>query len=207
GKDEMSKLLGSAAYRGVVPSRPGLETWLQIAIANGVLKPIGIAVVPGPRMARYTQLATEVDVEELLAEDKPEPEPIIPVVGEEDAAPAAEVTTAGETSIPVVAAAPAGSPLPAPLRHLTADGVPPARGRDRATPLSRFSAGFSDEVLAETSKKLASWWADAKVASLTYQPSDFGLDAEQWVENADEVLYRIAVAAALAFRLDRDRAG
>src|SRR5262249_34477645 len=54
GKDEMYKLLGSAAYRGVVPSRPGLETWLQIAIANGVLKPIGIAVVPGPRMARYT---------------------------------------------------------------------------------------------------------------------------------------------------------
>src|SRR5262249_48512758 len=64
-----------------------------------------------------------------------------------------------------------------------------------------------DEVLAETSQKLAAWWADAKAASLTYQPSDFGLDAEHWVENADEVLYRIAVAAALAFRLDRDRAG
>ena len=31
GKDEIYKHLASAAYRGIVPSRPGLETWLQIA--------------------------------------------------------------------------------------------------------------------------------------------------------------------------------
>src|SRR5690606_4051490 len=54
GKDELYKVLDSAAYRGTVPSRPALETWLQIAIATGVIKPVGIAVVPGPRMERYT---------------------------------------------------------------------------------------------------------------------------------------------------------
>jgi hypothetical protein len=115
--------------------------------------------------------------------------------------------TVAETSIPVAAAAPQGSALPAPLRHLSAEGVPSPRGRERAVPLSRFTAGFSDEVLEETTKRIGAWQGDVKVESVTYQPSDFGLDSEQWVEGADEVLYRIAVAAALAFRLDRDRAG
>jgi hypothetical protein len=207
-KDEIYKYLGSSAYRGAVPSRPGLELWLQIAIACGVLKPVGIAVAPGQRIERYAKLAADLDVDAFLEEDKPEPEPVIPNHTEEEAgAPAAEVATAAETSIPVAAAPPAGSPLPAPLRHLSADRVATPRGRDRAMPISRFAAGFSDEVLAETSKKLAAWWSEANVASQAYQPRDFGLDAEQWVENADEVLYRVAVAAALAFRLDRDRAG
>jgi len=210
GKDEIYKVLASAAFKGVVPSRPGLEVWLQIAIATGLFKTIGIAVTAGPRMERYTQLAGGVDIEELLADDKPEPEPVIPAVGEEDGAAApTEVTATGETSIPVTAAAPAGSPLPAPLRHLSAEGVPSPRGRDRATPVSRFTSGFSDEVLAETTARLDAWRKEipSPASSATYQPSDFGLDSEQWVENADEVLYRIAVAAALAFRLDRDRAG
>lgn len=207
GKDEIYKYLNGPAYKGLVPSRPGLETWLQIGIATGVLKTIGIAVTAGLRIERYQQLAAAIDVDEFLEEDKPEPDPVIPSVSEEEAAaPAAEVTAA-ETSIPVAAAAPAGSPLPAPLRHLSADGVPSPRGRDRATPLSRFASGFSDEVRGETATKLAAWWTDVNATSLTYQPSDFQLDVEQWVENADEVLYRIAVAAALAFRLDRDRAG
>jgi hypothetical protein len=208
GKDEIYKYLVSAAFNGAIPSRPGLETWLQIAIATGVLKTIGIAVVAGPRMERYAQLAAALDTEEFLAEDKPEPDPIIPSGSDEDtAAPSAEVATATETSIPVAAGAPSGSPLPPPLRHLSIDGVLPPRGRGRVTPISRFSSGFDDEVLAETANKLAAWWTDANVTAQTYSPADFQLDAEQWVENADEVLYRIAVAAALAFRLDRDRAG
>lgn len=236
GKDEIYKFLNGASYKGVVPSRPGLETWLQIGIATGVLKTVGIAVTAGPRLERYIPLASEIDVDEFLEDDKPLPDPVIPSFTDEEAPtpvqssmnanlgmsarrfnPDAPPTPAGsaapsepmisESSIPVAAAAPAGSPLPAPLRHLHADGVPSPRGRERATPLSRFTAGFADDVLEETTKKIGSWWADLKLDSLTYKPSDFGLDAEQWVENADEVLYRIAVAAALAFRLDRDRAG
>jgi hypothetical protein len=205
GKDEIYKYLASQAYRGVVPSRPALETWLQIAIGCGLLRPLGIAVAIGPRGERYAQQAQTLDIDEFLAEDRPDPEPVIPTVTEDDAAP--EAAAAGDTSIPVSAAAPAGSPLPAPLRHLTAEGVPSPRGRERAVPISRFAASFSDDVLGETVTRVGSWWSEVTHAALTYQPSDFGIDAEQWVEGADEMLYRIAVAAALAFRLDRDRKG
>jgi len=122
---------------------------------------------------------------------------------EEEAAP---VETPAEASIPVAAAAPTGSPLPAPLRHLTVDGVASPRGRERVVPASRFAQGFSDDLLDDTRQRIAGWWAEASRPAPTYEPSDFGLDPEAWVEGADEVVYRVAVAAALAFRLDRDRA-
>jgi hypothetical protein len=203
-KDEIYKHLASAAYPGVVPSRPALEIWLQIAIGTGLLRTLGIAVTLGPRADRYVQLATSVDVEDLLADERPEPEPIIPVLGGEDEAAPAEVA-APEVSAPTAAAAPAGSPLPAPLRHLSADGLPNPRGRERPVPPSRFAQGFDDDLLAETAGRIGAWWAEAARTPLAYHPSDFGIDAESWVEGADEVVYRIAVAAALAFRLDRDR--
>lgn len=203
-KDEIYKQLGSAAYRGLVPSRPALETWLQIALGTGLLRTLGIAVTTGPRAERYAQLAQGLDVDEFLEEDKPEPEPVIPKIVDEEAAAPTEAT-GPESSIPITAAAPASSPLPAPLRHLSVDGVPNPRGRERPILTSRFAQGFTDEILDETRGRLATWWAEVSKTSLTYQPSDFGLDAEAWVENADEVVYRIAVAAALAFRLDRDR--
>jgi hypothetical protein len=205
-KDEIYKHLASAAYRGAVPSRPALETWLQIAIGTGLLRTLGISVTTGPRAERYIALASALDVDEFLAEDRPEPEPIIPTTVDEEAAPA---EAAPESSIPVTAAAPSGSPLPAPLRHLTVEGVPSPRGRERVVPASRFSQGsisvFGDDILGETTARIASWWSEAGRTNVSYQPSDFGLDAEAWVENADEVVYRVAVASALAFRLDRDR--
>jgi hypothetical protein len=203
-KDEIYKHLASAAYRGIVPSRPGLETWLQITIGAGLLRTVGIAVTAGPRAERYLALAAAFDVDEFLAEDRPEPEPVIPQIAEDEAAPA-EVVGA-ESSVPVAAAAPAGSPLPAPLRHLVIDGVPSPRNRERVVPISRFVQGFSDEILDETKQRIAAWWGEANRPAPTYQPADFGLDPEAWVERADEVVYRVAVAAALAFRLDRDRA-
>ncbi|MBA3454255.1 MAG: hypothetical protein H0T42_14275 [Deltaproteobacteria bacterium] len=205
-KDEIYKQLGSSVYKGLVPSRPALETWLQIAIATGLLRTLGIAVTTGPRAERYVQLAQAFDVDEFLQDDKPEPEPLIPNATDDDAAAAAPVETTGpESSIPIAASAPSGSPLPAPLRHLSADGVPSPRNRERPVPTSRFAQEFSDDVLDETRTRIASWWSEAQKPSLTYQPSDFGLDPEAWVEGADEVVYRVAVAAALAFRLDRDR--
>src|SRR5439155_19116014 len=96
-KDDIYKHLASAAYRGVVPSRPALETWLQIAIACGLLRPLGVAVALGPRGERYAQLAGAVDVEELLAAPA-EPEPVIPA--DDDATPA---EAAPESSTPVAA--------------------------------------------------------------------------------------------------------
>ncbi len=201
-KDEIYKTLTSVAFRGQVPSRPAMETWLQIAIGTGVIKSIGIAVTLGPKAERYVALAAGLDVDEFLAEDKPDPEPVVPAAVDDEAAPAAEAGP--ESSIPVAAAAPA-SPLPAPLRHLSADGIATPRNRERPVPTSRFASGFSDEVHDETRARIASWWAEAQRPSLTYVPADFGLDPEGWVEGADEVVYRVAVAAALAFRLDRDR--
>jgi hypothetical protein len=206
-KDEVYKHLASAAYQGVVPSRPALEIWLQIGVGCGLLRMLGIAIAAGSRSERYAQLAAALDVDEYLATDKPEPEPVIPAGGDDDQAAAPAEPAGTETSIPVSAAAPAGWPLPAPLRHLHAVGVPSARGRDRPVPPSRFAAGFSDEVLGETSARIAAWWGEVQSTAPTYQPADFQLDAEHWVANADEVVYRIAVAAALAFRLDRDRTG
>jgi hypothetical protein len=212
-KDEIYKHLNSAAFDYKLMSRPGLEIWIQIALVCGLLRPLGVAVATGPRFERYSQLAGALDLEDYVSEDKPEPEPVIPVVAEDDAVAAvpAEVV-AGETSILVAASAtPSGSPLPAPLRHLNAEGVPTPRNRERPVPVSRFASGgapgFADDVLAETTTRIGAWWAELDLVPTTYQPSDFGLDSEQWVEGADEVLYRIAVAAALAFRLDRDRAG
>ena len=209
-KDEIYKYLASAAYRGIVPSRPALEVWLQIAIGSGLLRQLGVAVVAGPRVERYQQLAAAFDIDEFLAEDKPDPEPVIPSFTDDDAAPAATPTeTAPESSIPVAAAAPATSPLPAPLRHLAASAtnLPSPRNRERPVPTSRFAQGFTDDVLAESTQRITTWHTEAAPKLQAYSPTDFGLDAEAWVESADEVVYRTAVAAALAFRLDRDRAG
>lgn len=209
GKDEIYKHLGSIAYRGVVPSRPDLELWIQMALTIGVFRLLGIALAPGSRFDRMVRKAAAIDTDEYLAEDKPEPEPEIPGV-EDEPAPGAPVAVASSTDTAAVVAAtsaPSGSPVPASLRHLAGPGRPPARGRDRPILVSRFAAGFSDELLDETTRRIAAWWSDAKLPSPAHKPEDFGLDAEAWVEGADEVLYRVAVAAALAFRLDADHGG
>lgn len=204
-KDEIYKHLGSAAFRGKLPSRPALENWLQIALTCGLLRTLGIAVTSGARFERYSQLASGLDYEDYIADDKPEPEPVMPTLGEDETAAAGDAgaeVAAAPTAAPV-----SDSALPPPLRHLKVEEVASPRGRDRPIPTSRFAREFSDDVLAETTARIAAWWGAAGVATATYHPSDFGLDTDQWVENADEVLYRIAVAAALAFRLDRARDG
>jgi len=210
GKDEVYKHLGSVAYRGLVPSRPDLELWLQLALTVGVFRLLGIALAPGSRFDRLARKAALVDTDEFIAEYQPDPEPEIPTFGGDDEA-GAPVAAAASTDTAAVVAATAttsASPVPASLRHLApssgAAGRPSPRGRDRVTPVSRFAAGFSDELLEETTTRIATWWGEAKLPSQAHKPEDFGLDAEAWVEGADEVLYRVAVAAALAFRLDAD---
>jgi hypothetical protein len=165
-------------------------------------------MLPGPRAERYAALGGDVDVDEFLAEDRPEPEPVIPSVGDDDAAPDVAVPEGGSAAIAGGGLGATGAPaLPPPLRHLSVEGVPSPRGRDRVIPVARFAAGFEDELLDDTARKIAAWSAEVGRASQAYKPEDFGLDAEQWVEGADEVVYRVAVAAALTFRLERDRAG
>jgi hypothetical protein len=62
-------------------------------------------------------------------------------------------------------------------------------------------------VLSETSGRIQGWWAEQSAQRQGLGASDFGFEAEAWMENAEELLYRVAVAAALVFRLHRDRAG
>jgi len=212
GKDELSKHLGSFAYRGKLPSRPDLENYFAVLVATGVARVLGIALVLGPRAERFGDRVGAIDTDELLDEDQPLPEPEIPTSTSEDegavvAAPEVEPEVSAGAPAPAAAAA-AGSPLPPYLRHLVT-GTPPAspRGRDRVVPTSRFANGFSDEVLEETTRRISGWWMEVGGAAPLYAPADFGFDPETWVENADELLYRIAVAAALVFRLETDRDG
>ncbi len=214
GKDEISKYLQSFAYRGKPPSRPDLESFFLALIAAGVYRVLGIALVHGPRADRLKATIAGLDVDELLENPTPFAEPVIPIAGDEEAgdAPAAVIDAGTAATLSAVAAAspepPASSPLPPFLRHLAgAAGARSPRGRDRVTPVSRFAAGFSDEILEETTTRMGAWWKETPGASPLYTPADFGFDPETWVEGADEVIYRIAVAAALVFRLETDRDG
>ncbi|MBK7535220.1 MAG: hypothetical protein IPI49_07550 [Myxococcales bacterium] len=205
GKDEISKFLGSSVYRGQVPPRPSLETWLQLCIGCGLLKAVGIAVAVGPRAAPWVAHAADLDIDEFLQEDRPEPEPVLPVAGDDDPAGGADspgVGGAGAAS----AAQPSGPIVPVPLRHVLALETPSPRGKERPVPVSRFALEFSSELLDETRQRITSWWKEVKPERGGYEPKDFGLEPEAWVESADEVVYRLAVAAALVFRLDKDRA-
>lgn len=206
GKDEISKFLGSSAYRGAAPPRPSLEVWLQLGVATGLLRSVGIAVALGPRSAPWIARAAELDIDEFLAEDRAEPEPVIPAAGAADEDPAA--AAAPEGAAPAASASPAtpsGPVVPAPLRHLAGQELPSPRGRERPVPVSRFSTEFSPELLEETRGRVTAWWKDVAPESGAYQPGDFGIESEGWMESADEVIYRIAVAAALVFRLDKGR--
>jgi hypothetical protein len=205
-KDEIYKHLGSFAYRGRVPSRPALEAWLILALNTGLLRSVGVAVALGPRAELFAARAADLDIDEFLAEDQALPDPVIPSLDDVTGGDAAPAEVAAESTAQVTAQV--GTPLPPALRHLLgATSLASPRGRGRPVPTGRFAGGFSDEVLAETRERVAAWWAEAKPAAQALTPADFGLDPEGWVEGADEVLYRIAVAAALAFRLDTDKAG
>jgi hypothetical protein len=206
GKDEIYKHLGSFAYKGAVPSRPDLDAWLQIALAAGVLRQVGIAMTQGARFDRLARKAAAIDVDEFLAEDKPDPEPELPK--EEEAAPV-QAASSADTAAVVAATTPVPTQVgsvPPSLRHLVTAQIANPRGKDKPVPPSRFAAGFSDEILEDTARRVSEWWIEAKVPSDAHRPDDFGFDPEAWVEGADELLYRIAVAAALAFRLEGDRA-
>jgi hypothetical protein len=220
GKDEVSKYLGSFAYRGKPPSRPDLESLFIAFLNTGVFRILGIALVPGPRAEVIKTKVAGLDVDELLENPSPLPEPVIPNSGEEESesllpVPITALGDAGTAAtLTAVAAggpaveAPASSPLPPFLRHLADAGKAKSpRGRDRAVPAARFATGFSDDVLEETTKRIDAWWKETPGASPLYTPTDFGFDPEAWVEGADEVIYRIAVAAALVFRLETDREG
>jgi hypothetical protein len=215
GKDEISKILNSFVYRGKVPSRPDLESYFYALIATGVATTVGIALKLGPKSERFAPVVAALDIDELLEDKSAFPDPVIPSADDEAAAVVAEAAgDATAATLTAVAAAappetPAGSPLPPFLRHLAgASKERSPHGREKAVPVSRFASGpFSEEIREETTKRIQSWWKETPGAAPAYAPGDFGLDPEAWVEGADELIYRIAVAAALVFRLESGRDG
>jgi hypothetical protein len=84
----------------------------------------------------------------------------------------------------------------------------PPRGREAPVSPSCFAghAVFPDDVLDHTTERIQSWWSEQSHQRAGATAADFGLDAGAWMEGSEETLYRMAVAAALVFRLGRDRA-
>jgi hypothetical protein len=131
-----------------------------------------------------------------------------------DAAAAAPGTRApARQAAPARAAAPRpGRPAavePASAPSIDVSGMKSPRGRERPVEASRFAGRdvFPEDVLSETSGRVQAWWAEQSAQRQGLGAADFGFEAEAWMENAEELLYRVAVAAALVFRLHRDRAG
>ena len=117
------------------------------------------------------------------------------------ARPAAAASARGSAS-------PAASD-PASTPSIDLGDIKSPRGRERPVEVARFAGRdvFPDDVLAETSTRVQSWWAEQSARRQTLGAADFGFEAEAWMENAEELLYRLGVAAALVFRLHRDRQG
>jgi len=203
-RDEIYKHLASSLYRGIVPSRPELDAWLDLAVALEIVRPLGITVALHHRAARFGERAGSLDVNEFLAEDVPLPDPQIPGV---EAAPAAEPTAAGPPP-PAVAPAPSTPPADAVLRWLVGGEILPSpRNRNPVVPPSRFAGvePFPPDVCEETQRRVTAWWTEVGRPPAGFSPEDFGIEAEAWFDKPDEVLYRIAIAAALVFRYDAER--
>lgn len=233
-RDELIKHVHAHTYRGKAPLRPQLESWLHLALGLEILKMVGIAFDIGPNCERFIERARAFDVEEFL-EDVREgqansastaPASEAPSTSAEDAAdetsatgePAATVAHAADSAPTPVAVAPsiAAAASSAPVarkssgpEHLPIDvsRLSPPLGRDRPVSVGRFAglAVFAEDVLAETTERIAAWWAEQSYQSVGATIEDFGLDASSWMEGADEALYRVAVAAALVFRAGGDR--
>ena len=210
-RDEVIKHISGFAYPGKKPTRPNLESWLHMALGLELLKMVGIALDIGPNCERFLERARALDVEEFLEDAAAEEQAAAAEVAEEPAEsdevaeqPAPAAATPASANAPAAAPA-ARTALPPPF----AGGVdlPTPRGRQRPVNPSRFAGQriFTDEVLDETTSWVQAWWAEQSAKPRGPVADDFNLDANAWMEGAEEALYRTAVASALVFRLGRDR--
>ena len=198
-RDEVIKYIDSFAYPGKKPTRPQLELWVHMALGLGVLKMVGIALALGERGSAFLERAADLEVDDLLGEADEAPAPD----GGSDLA-AEDAPGPGEPAAPAP-----GGPGQAAAPPLDASRFGSPRGRERPVEVSLFAGcrTFPPEVLGETTTRLQAWWSEQSAERQGARAIDFGFEAEAWMENAEELLYRIAVAAALVFRLNRDRDG
>lgn len=188
-RDDLTNYVNSFAYRGEPVTRIELQSWINLALGLEVLKVVGIALAVGARGEQLVSRVKALDVDEFLEEDEPEPE----LGGHDDV---------DDEAAPALEAAPA--PTPAPKPTVSYDS-PIGRGRPVAVSRLAGPGRFEDDVLVETRELVDAWWAEQRPTSSLPSAQDFGIDADAWMEGADEALYRLAVAAALAFRLGRDK--
>ncbi len=194
--NEVLKFLHSFAYPGSRLAAAEIRAWLAFAQGLEVFKPVGIRLGLGPRGEALLEWATAFDVEEFLEEDAPEPEP----------EPASPPPAAPDDAQPPEPEAP---PEP-PAATKSPDLPPPDSSRLRPSPLglgpviptSRFATNgvFPDELRAITTDRVSRWWASLDARHEAGSPADFGVDGEAWGLDAEEALFRLAVAAALSFR-------
>jgi hypothetical protein len=204
-RDELIAAIDSFAYQGAPITRPQLEAWLKLALGLKVLRIIGIALTLDERGQSYAARAAEIDVAEFLDEDQPEelPEPIrLAQPAEADDEPEPEA----DPAVPAPMASAPSIPVRVPALGVPDDLASPL-GRERPVPVPSFAGQtrFDDQVLADTSRRVAAWWSEQAAAAAAPSADGFGIDAEAWMESSQEVLYRLAVAAALVFRLGADR--
>ena len=227
-RDELIKHFDTYAYRGEAPLRPQLEVWIKLALGLDVLKLVGVALDLDERGKGFVDAARQLDVDDFLedeadAEAGPDgaaaPTAATDEPGEGDATRA----SGGEPGATVVEAAPRAAmpdpPAATPARVAVsnlAGGVaiapvglasPLGRGGPRDVMPFAGAAVFPDDVLAATTARIEVWWTEHAPQRCGASAADFGFEAEHWLEQPGELLYRVAVAAALVFRLEAGRDG
>ncbi len=206
--NEILKYVDSFAYPGTRLSAPQVRNWITFAQGLELLKPVGIRLALDTRGLKYAKRADELDVDEFLENEEDEPPAMPPTTPSEETEPApvasAPPPTADEAAptpapAPVAVAAPAPPPAPA---------LPSPFGRGGPVDPRRYAgqAVFPEDVLRETTTRLSAWWSEHAPPRSAPTPADFGLDAEAWMEDAERSLFRVAVAAALLFRLGHGEA-
>ena len=206
---EMYTFLDSSAYRGEQIPRVQLESWMWLARGLNIIKILGIAFALDERGQQYLSVTNQLNVDEFLEEDEAEEEPEPTMLAgaseadDEVAGDQERETAPMETASAAISPA-ARSKIPAIYRPARAYPSPHT-GQPRV-PVDSFASGdgFSDPVRAATSAALAQWWGEQEAASIAPSLADFAIDNERWFENPEESLYRLAVAAALIFRMGDD---
>ncbi len=205
---ELYTFLDSSAYSGTHLPRVQLDSWVWLCRGLSVFKILGVALALDERGQSMVERVKALNLEDYLEEDEPEEEPT--PVNDESSADEATASSA-KASEAVAAAPPAQAPAAAasPAAEATTTGqYSSPRGHHPAVSPAEFAGHehFSDAVAKETTRRLEEWWAQQRHHASKPSLEDFGLNNERWIENSEETLYRLAVAAALIFRLGGTRA-
>ncbi len=212
-RDELYKFVDSFAYRGTPLVRLEMQSWLDLALGLGITKTLGIAMALGPVGEQFVPRAQDVEVEDFLEDDEPEPEPSgITVASSDDS----DGTLAPDTAIATpssvtqsMAGIPTTSrelqisrPVPSPSVALpSTQWTSPHEALARPVPVRDFASGFSKDVLSETANQIQDWFSSQDSSGPVLDIGDFGFDQATWMESSEDTFYQVCVCAALVFRM------